>query len=59
VGFLELEGERKDWEDILVRLEKLKEYGLQTIARYSLGPLLCTMFKLYQKITEDGWRGVN
>jgi hypothetical protein len=31
-----LEGERKDWENILERLEKLKEYGLQSIAWYHL-----------------------
>jgi len=31
-----LEGEKSDWEAILERLEKLKEYGLQTIAWYHL-----------------------
>ncbi|KAF7377319.1 hypothetical protein MSAN_00152500 [Mycena sanguinolenta] len=31
-----LEGERQDWELMLHRLEKLKEYGLQTIAWYHL-----------------------
>ncbi|KAJ7148754.1 hypothetical protein C8R43DRAFT_1008665 [Mycena crocata] len=31
-----LEGERHDWELLLRRLEKLKEYGLQTIAWYHL-----------------------
>ncbi|KAJ7122194.1 hypothetical protein C8R44DRAFT_852922 [Mycena epipterygia] len=31
-----LEGEKADWEDILGRLEKLKEYGVQTIAWYHL-----------------------
>ncbi|KAF8199358.1 hypothetical protein K438DRAFT_1823464 [Mycena galopus ATCC 62051] len=31
-----LEGERQDWEQLLHRLEKLKEYGLQTIAWYHL-----------------------
>jgi hypothetical protein len=31
-----LEGEKADWEKILNRLEKLKEYGLQTIAWYHL-----------------------
>jgi hypothetical protein len=31
-----LEGERADWEKILVRLERLKEYGIQTIAWYHL-----------------------
>ncbi|KAJ7852849.1 hypothetical protein B0H13DRAFT_2238155 [Mycena leptocephala] len=31
-----LEGEKSDWIDILERLEKLKEYGVQTIAWYHL-----------------------
>ncbi|KAJ7105164.1 hypothetical protein C8R44DRAFT_806753 [Mycena epipterygia] len=31
-----LEGERADWVTILVRLEKLKEYGIETIAWYHL-----------------------
>ncbi|KAF8143567.1 hypothetical protein K438DRAFT_1993783 [Mycena galopus ATCC 62051] len=31
-----LEGERSDWVDILGRLEKLKEYGLESIAWYHL-----------------------
>ncbi|KAJ7291603.1 hypothetical protein C8J57DRAFT_1587994 [Mycena rebaudengoi] len=31
-----LEGERRDWEKILERLEKLKEYGIETIAWYHL-----------------------
>ncbi|KAJ7749806.1 hypothetical protein DFH07DRAFT_828430 [Mycena maculata] len=31
-----LEGERADWVDILTRLEKLKEYGIQTVAWYHL-----------------------
>ncbi|KAJ7501946.1 hypothetical protein B0H11DRAFT_2171205 [Mycena galericulata] len=31
-----LEGEKADWVDILGRLEKLKEYGLETIAWYHL-----------------------
>ncbi|KAJ7758327.1 hypothetical protein B0H16DRAFT_1370536 [Mycena metata] len=31
-----LEGEKRDWENILQRLEKLKEYGLETIAWYHL-----------------------
>jgi hypothetical protein len=31
-----LEGERADWVDILGRLEKLKEYGVETIAWYHL-----------------------
>ncbi|KAJ7664873.1 hypothetical protein B0H17DRAFT_1171476 [Mycena rosella] len=31
-----LEGEKRDWEKILTRLEKLKEYGLETTAWYHL-----------------------
>ncbi|KAJ6467566.1 hypothetical protein C8R47DRAFT_949181, partial [Mycena vitilis] len=31
-----LEGEKSDWEDILGRLEKLKEYGVEAIAWYHL-----------------------
>jgi hypothetical protein len=31
-----LEGEKSDWVDILGRIEKLKEYGLETIAWYHL-----------------------
>ncbi|KAJ7124233.1 hypothetical protein C8R44DRAFT_783206 [Mycena epipterygia] len=31
-----LEGERSDWMNILGRLEKLKEYGIETIAWYHL-----------------------
>ncbi|KAJ6450813.1 hypothetical protein C8R45DRAFT_1042894 [Mycena sanguinolenta] len=31
-----LEGEKSDWVDILGRLEKLKEYGVETIAWYHL-----------------------
>jgi len=31
-----LEGERRDWEGILARLERLKMYGIQTFAWYHL-----------------------
>jgi len=31
-----LEGEKEDWENILARLEKLKQYGKETIAWYQL-----------------------
>ncbi|KAJ6575583.1 hypothetical protein DFH09DRAFT_1260851 [Mycena vulgaris] len=31
-----LQGEKSDWENILGRLEKLKEYGIETIAWYHL-----------------------
>ncbi|KAF9173741.1 hypothetical protein BGX20_002238 [Mortierella sp. AD010] len=31
-----IEGEKRDWENILGRLERLKQYGLETIAWYHL-----------------------
>ncbi|KAF9999365.1 hypothetical protein BGZ80_006581, partial [Entomortierella chlamydospora] len=31
-----IEGEKRDWENILGRLEKLKQYGVETIAWYHL-----------------------
>ncbi|KAJ6603248.1 hypothetical protein DFH09DRAFT_392415 [Mycena vulgaris] len=39
-----LEGERQDWELILRRLEKLKEYGLETVAWYHLLVPVITRF---------------
>jgi hypothetical protein len=39
-----LEGERADWVDILGRLEKLKEYGLETTAWYHLLRPVITRF---------------
>ncbi|KAJ7817928.1 hypothetical protein B0H14DRAFT_3089598 [Mycena olivaceomarginata] len=39
-----LEGERSDWVDILNRLEKLKEYGLETTAWYHLLRPVLTRF---------------
>ncbi|KAJ7764166.1 hypothetical protein DFH07DRAFT_902933 [Mycena maculata] len=39
-----LEGERSDWVDILGRLEKLKEYGLEAIAWYHLLRPVITRF---------------
>jgi hypothetical protein len=36
IPLVRLEGEREDWEDILARIEKLKEYGLETTAWYHL-----------------------
>ncbi|KAJ7686653.1 hypothetical protein B0H17DRAFT_1071411 [Mycena rosella] len=39
-----LEGERSDWTNILDRLEKLKEYGIQTIAWYHLLRPVITRF---------------
>src|SRR3984957_10703646 len=39
-----LEGEKADWENILNRLEKLKEYGLQTVTWYYLLHPVITRF---------------
>ncbi|PPQ71584.1 hypothetical protein CVT26_010552 [Gymnopilus dilepis] len=39
-----LQGEKADWEKILSRLEKLKEYGLQTIAWYHILRPIVTRF---------------
>ncbi|KAJ7812134.1 hypothetical protein B0H13DRAFT_2243187 [Mycena leptocephala] len=39
-----LEGEKSDWVDILGRLEKLKEYGIETIAWYHLLHLVISRF---------------
>jgi hypothetical protein len=36
IPLVRLEGEREDWDDILARIEKLKEYGLETTAWYHL-----------------------
>jgi len=36
IPYVTLEGTKKDWENILGRLEKLKDYGIQTIAWYHL-----------------------
>jgi hypothetical protein len=43
-----LEGEKKDWENILQRLEKLKDYGVKTIAWYHLlVPVLSRFVKAF------------
>jgi hypothetical protein len=39
-----LEGTKKDWEGILGRLEKLKEYGVETTAWYHLLVPVITRF---------------
>jgi hypothetical protein len=39
-----IEGQRSDWEDILHRLEKLKEFGLETTAWYHLLVPVITRF---------------
>ncbi|KAJ7447962.1 hypothetical protein FB451DRAFT_1375456 [Mycena latifolia] len=57
------EGQRQDWEVVLHRLEKLKEYGLQTIAWYHLlYPIISSEnLDFSQKVACDenfgyGWR---
>ncbi|KAK7058132.1 hypothetical protein R3P38DRAFT_3547566 [Favolaschia claudopus] len=43
-----IEGEKGDWEDILGRLEKLKEYGVETIAWYHLlHPVIARFVKAF------------
>jgi hypothetical protein len=43
-----LEGEKEDWEKILARLEKLREYGLQAIAWYHLlHPIISQFVKAF------------
>jgi len=43
-----LAGEKKDWENVLQRLEKLKEYGVQSIAWYHLlVPVLSRFVKAF------------
>jgi len=45
-----LEGEKKDWENILERLEKLKDYGVQSIAWYHLlVPILSRFVKAFDE----------
>ncbi|EGO21326.1 hypothetical protein SERLADRAFT_373126 [Serpula lacrymans var. lacrymans S7.9] len=39
-----LEGEKQDWENILTRLERLKEFGVQTIAWYHMLRPIITRF---------------
>ena len=58
-----LEGEKKDWENILQRLEKLKEYGIQTIAWYHLlVPVISRFVKAFDdpngKDNLDFWQRV-
>ncbi|KAJ7474121.1 hypothetical protein FB451DRAFT_1351505 [Mycena latifolia] len=47
-----LEGKKSDWKDILGRLEKLKEYGLQTIAWYHL--LVPVISRFVKSFDEPG-----
>ncbi|KAF8126048.1 hypothetical protein EV363DRAFT_1402097 [Boletus edulis] len=58
-----LEGEKKDWESILHRLEHLKRYGIQTIAWYHLlRPILTRFVTAYDHPTHpdnlDFWNRI-
>ncbi|KAJ7301365.1 hypothetical protein DFH08DRAFT_927872 [Mycena albidolilacea] len=58
-----LEGEKRDWEKILQRLEKLKEYGLEMIAWYHLlVPVISRFVKAFEdpngKSNVDFWQSV-
>ncbi|KDR73964.1 hypothetical protein GALMADRAFT_157785 [Galerina marginata CBS 339.88] len=58
-----LDGEKLDWERILARLEKLKEYGLQAIAWYHLlRPVVARFVKAFDgpEVEEnlDFWQKV-
>ena len=58
-----LEGEKRDWEDILHRLERLKKYGVQTIAWYHLlRPVISRFVSAYDDPTSpknlDFWNKV-
>ncbi|KAF8188495.1 hypothetical protein K438DRAFT_1722527 [Mycena galopus ATCC 62051] len=58
-----LEGDRSDWVNILERLGKLKEYGIETIAWYHLlHPVISGFINLFDapksKSNVDFWRSV-
>ena len=58
-----LEGEKKDWELLLHKLEKLKEYGVQTTAWYHLlVPIISQFVKAFDdpdgKENVDFWQRV-
>ncbi|KAJ7769339.1 hypothetical protein B0H16DRAFT_1452540 [Mycena metata] len=58
-----LEGQRSDWVNILTRLEKLKEYELETIAWYHLlRPVIARFVAAFDKPTSpynvDFWQRV-
>ncbi|KAF7315910.1 hypothetical protein MIND_00107600 [Mycena indigotica] len=49
-----LEGEKSDWEDLLRRAEKLKEYTIETIAWYHLlVPVLSRFVQSFEEPTAD------
>ncbi|KAJ7753299.1 hypothetical protein B0H14DRAFT_3096743 [Mycena olivaceomarginata] len=50
-----LEGEKADWEKILQRLEKLKEFGLETMAWYHLlVPVISRFVQVFDD--PDAWK---
>ncbi|KAF7291754.1 CBM1 domain-containing protein [Mycena chlorophos] len=56
-------GEKEDWEDLLTRIEKLKEYGIETIAWYHLlRPVLARFVQAFDnpgsKANVDFWERV-
>ncbi|KAJ7832886.1 hypothetical protein B0H14DRAFT_2364548 [Mycena olivaceomarginata] len=52
-----LEGEKADWEKILQRLEKLKEFGLETMAWYHLlVPVISRFVQVFDD--PDAWSNV-
>ncbi|KAJ7336875.1 hypothetical protein DFH08DRAFT_964834 [Mycena albidolilacea] len=58
-----LEGERSDWVDILGRLEKLKEYRIETTAwYYLLRPVIARFFAAFDDPTSaenvDFWQWI-
>lgn len=58
-----IEGEKRDWETILFRLEHLKKYGIQTIAWYHLlRPVLTRIVAAYDHPTHpdnlDFWNKI-
>ncbi|KAJ7612063.1 hypothetical protein FB45DRAFT_1117742 [Roridomyces roridus] len=58
-----LEGEKSDWVNILERLEKLKEYGVETIAWYHLlRPVISRFVAAFDKPTSqentDFWQKI-
>ncbi|KAJ7452005.1 hypothetical protein FB451DRAFT_1524645 [Mycena latifolia] len=70
IPWVTLEGERRDWEFLLGRLEKLKEYGIETIAWYHLPVPVVSQFlsafddpdspanlEFWQKVAYQGYYG--
>jgi hypothetical protein len=53
IPLVRLEGEREDWEDILARIEKLKEYGPETTAWHRL--LRPVLSRFVRAFSEPGF----